>query len=34
MLRNYTYLNTGLTIDFNGQKFIPKMDFATCSRRI
>ena len=24
MLRNYTYLNTGLTIVFNGQKFISK----------
>lgn len=24
MLRNYTYLNTGLTIDYNGQKFISK----------
>jgi topoisomerase-4 subunit B len=24
MLRNYTYLNTGLTIDFNGQKFQSK----------
>ncbi|MBK8806312.1 MAG: type IIA DNA topoisomerase subunit B [Bacteroidales bacterium] len=24
MLRNYTYLNTGLTINFNGKKFISK----------
>ena len=24
MLRNYTYLNTGLTISFNGQKFQSK----------
>jgi topoisomerase-4 subunit B len=24
MLRNYTYLNTGLTIDYNGQKFQSK----------
>lgn len=24
MMRNYTYLNTGLTINFNGQKFVSK----------
>lgn len=27
MLRNYTYLNTGLTINFNGERFYSKMAY-------